>query len=91
MKGTEQAAVSMSAFSSLSVCDHWAFTDKSRTQGQRPSQRGFNRPSESSAVSEIPQENTVCPVQMENLLVLHTMKGEPSTSQRFGFLLSVCD
>ncbi len=28
---------------------------------------------------------------METLLVPHTMKGEPGTQQRFGFLLRVCD
>lgn len=44
---------------SISVWYYWAVSAESRASGQRPSQQGFNSPSECSAVSEIPQENSV--------------------------------
>lgn len=49
--------VSISACPILSM---WVVTDGRRAQSQRPSQQGSNRPSESSAVAEIPPENSVC-------------------------------
>lgn len=63
---------------SVCLCDIFELAGIQAERGQRPSQQGFNRLSESSAVFETsPEYSLVSPLQMENLLVPHTLKGEP--------------